>query len=145
MKKTRKIVIVLLLLFTFILLASQNIIASNAGLFQKEEYSEEFKEWLQLPEEERKNVIMPRMYEVKTQQVVSKNPLYMARRLKASLNSKYSLKNTIPTNTVIKNQQQTNSCWAFATLSSLETNLALSNYKKGINLSKVYDFSERHM
>ena len=54
MKKTRKIVIVLLLLFTFILLASQNIIASNAGLFQKEEYSEEFKEWLQLPEEERK-------------------------------------------------------------------------------------------
>lgn len=145
MKKTRKIVIVLLLLFTFILLASQNIIASNAGLFQKEEYSEEFKEWLQLPEEERKNVIMPRMYEVKTQQVISKNPLYMARRLKASLNSKYSLKNTIPTNTVIKNQQQTNSCWAFATLSSLETNLALSNYKKGINLSKVYDFSERHM
>ncbi len=145
MKKTRKIVIVLLLLFTFILLASQNIMASNAGLFQKEEYSEEFKEWLQLPEEERKNVIMPRMYEVKTQQVVSKNPLYMARRLKASLDSKYSLKNIIPTNTVIKNQKQTNLCWAFATLSSLETNLALSNYKKGINLSKVYDFSERHM
>lgn len=135
----------LLLLFTFSLLTSQNAIASNAGLFQRDEYSEEFKEWRQLPEEERKNVTMPRMYNVETQKIVSRNPLYMARMLKASLDSKYSLKNIIPTNTVIKNQKQTNLCWAFATLSSLETNLALSNYKKGINLSKVYDFSERHM
>ena len=108
MKKTRKIIIVLLLLFTFILLASQNIIASNAGVFQRDEYSEEFKEWMQLSEEERKNVTMPRMYNVETQQVVSKNPLYMVRMLKASLDSQYSLKNIIPTNTVIKDQKQTN-------------------------------------
>lgn len=145
MKKIRKIVITLLLLLTFILVSSQSIIASNTGLFQKDEYTEEFKEWIQLSEEERKNVIMPRMYTIESQQTVSKNPLYMARMLKASFDSKYSLKNVIPANMVIKNQEQTNSCWAFASLSSLETNLALSNYKKGVNLSKVYDFSERHM
>ena len=59
--------------------------------------------------------------------------------LKSSLNAQYSLKSVIANNLVIKNQQQTNSCWAFAALSSLETNLALADYKKG-NTSKVYDF-----
>lgn len=65
--------------------------------------------------------------------------------LGSSVNSRFSLKDVIPTNLAIRNQQQTNSCWAFAALSSLETNLALSNYRNGTNTSKVYDYSERHM
>ena len=73
------------------------------------------------------------------------NPLYFTRMLGSNLNSRYSLKDIIPANLAIKNQQQTNSCWTFASLSSLETNLALSNYRSGIDTSKVYDFSERHM
>lgn len=56
--------------------------------------------------------------------------------LGSSLNSRYSLKDIISTNLTIRNQQQTNSCWAFA---------ALSNYRNSTNTSKVYDFSERHM
>ena len=147
MKKLKKAVkIITLLVFMLILLANQRVFATNvANLFQKEEYSEDFQKWLELSDEEKKNTMMPRMYEIENTEIVSKNPLYIARMLKASINSRYSLRDVIPANVVIRNQQQTNSCWAFATLSSLETNLALSNYKKGINLSKIYDFSERHM
>lgn len=65
--------------------------------------------------------------------------------LGATLSSRYSLQDVIPSNVVVRDQKQTSSCWAFASLSSLETNLALQNYKNGNNTDKVYDFSERHM
>lgn len=145
MKKQNKSLIILLLVLILISISSQKIYASNTNLFQKTEYSEEFKKWLELSDEEKENSIIPRMYEIENTKSVSKNPLNIARMLKASNSTRYSLKNIIPANLAIKNQQQTNSCWAFAALSSLETNLALSNYKSGNNLSKIYDFSERHM
>lgn len=147
MKKLKKVfnIITLLVIILIILLGSKVFASNDANSIQKLEYTEDFKKWLELSDEEKKNTIMPRMYEVEYTNSVSKNPLYIAKMLKASINSRYSLKDVIPANIVIRNQQQTNSCWAFATLSSLETNLALSNYKKGINLSKIYDFSERHM
>ena len=147
MKKLKKTVkIITLLVFMLILLANQKVFATNvANLFQKEEYTEEFKKWLELSDEEKKNTIMPRMYDVLSTNITSKSPLFLAKMLGASINSKYSLKDIIPSNLSIRNQQNTQSCWAFASLSSLETNLALSNYKKGINTAKIYDFSERHM
>lgn len=117
----------------------------NEKVLQQEEYSEEFKSWLELPEEERKKVMIPRPYEIKNTNVQYRSPLYMAKMVKASMNGKYSLKDQIPANLVIKDQKSTNSCWAFATASALETNLAIANLKKGTNLSKVYDFSERHI
>lgn len=135
-----------IVIFMLVLLANCKVFASsNQNLFQMEEYTEEFKEWLKLSDEEKENVIMPRMYIIENSNIESKNPLNIARMLKASINTKYSLKDVIPSNLVIKDQQQTNSCWAFASLSSLETNLALYNYKNNINLSKVFDYSERHM
>lgn len=146
MKKLNKIITILLLLLSLILLGSKKVFANNtANLFQKAEYSESFKKWLELSDEEKNKTIMPRMYDINYTETPTKNPLYLAKILKSSLNSRFSLKDIIPSNVVIKNQQQTNSCWAFSSLSSLETNLALSNYKNRINLNKVYDFSERHM
>lgn len=146
MKKTIKKLAVILLLFILILFSSRGILAnSTTDLIYPEEYSEEYKRWLELPEEERQNTIMPRPYEIKPSKIEYKNPLYLTRMLGSSLDSRYSLKDTIPDNLTIRNQQQTGSCWAFAALSALETNLALYNYKNNINESKVYDFSERHM
>ena len=146
-KKLKKMFIVIaLLVFTLILLADYKVLATNSeNVFQKVEYTEEFKKWLELSEEEKKDTMMPRMYEIPYTKMEYTNPIYNAKILKASINPKYNLKDVIPENLTIRNQQQTNTCWAFARISSLETNLALSNYKKGINLSKVYDFSERHM
>ena len=137
MKKLKKNVkIIALLVFMLILLANQKVFATNvANLFQKEEYTEDFEKWLELSDEEKKNTIMPRMYDVLSTNITSKSPLYLAKMLGASINPKYSLKDIIPSNLSIRNQQNTQSCWAFASLSSLETNLALSNYKKGINIS----------
>lgn len=146
MKKIIKNITIILLLFMLILLASQEVFASNiVNSLSRMEYSEEFKEWLKLSDEEKEKVIMPRMYNVKNSTTEYKNPLFLTRMLGSSVNSRYSLKDTIPANLTIRNQQQTNSCWAFAALSSLETNLALSNYRNGTNTSKIYDYSERHM
>ena len=75
---------------------------------------------------------------------ISNNPLQDVRSTRASMASRFSLKDIISENVKIRNQQQTNSCWAFASLSSLETNLAMEDYKKG-NITKIYDFSERHL
>lgn len=144
--KKQKIIRIIILILGLILLLNQKVLAnSSTELFKKVEYTDEFKNWLELSEEQKKNTIMPRMYKVKNTNIVSKNPLHLARMLKASINSRYSLKDIIPANIVIKDQKQTNTCWTFAVLSSLETNLAISDYKKGINTPKVYDFSERHM
>lgn len=147
MNKLKRICIIsMLLVFILISLLNVKIFAiDNENVLQQEEYSEEFKRWLELPEEEREKIMMPRPYEIRNTNVRYRSPLYMAKMVKASMNGRYSLKDQIPANLVIKNQKSTNSCWTFATASALETNLAIANLKKGTNLSKVYDFSERHI
>ena len=147
MKKLKKIFIsIFLIIFLLILTLSQDILANNFSDSSEEtEYSEEYLKWLELPNDEKKNVIMPRMYDVPYNIIQYNNPLRSAKMLRASLDSRYSLKDIIPSNLEIRDQMQTGSCWAFSALSSLETNLALTNYKNGTNISKVYDFSERHM
>lgn len=147
MKKLKKtIVVLILLIFLIMFLATQKVFASSsANLLKTVDYSDDFKKWLELSDEEKKNVMMPRMYDVSFSKPEYTNPLYKAKMLRSNISPKYDLRDIIPTNLAIRNQLRTNSCWAFASLSSLETNLALTNYKKGVNLSKVYDFSERHM
>lgn len=143
MKKLKRTLIIASLTVMTVLTTNHKDFAED--LIQNIEYTEEFKEWIELPEQERQNTIMPRPYEIESSNTSSKNPVYMSRMLKAGIDSRYSLKDDIPANLAIRNQQKTNSCWTFAGLSALETNLALANYKNKTNLSKVYDFSERHM
>lgn len=138
-KKNIRIFILLLLVLSFM---SANLFAANIA--QPVEYTEEYKEWLELSDEEKEGLIMPRMYDIPKTTVQTKNPLKMARNLGSQLLSSYSLRSYIPENVVIKNQENTNLCWAFASIAALETNLALKNYYNGVT-AKVYDFSERHM
>lgn len=146
MKKLKKIFYITIIIFIIVLSLSTIVLADDNGkLVQNVEYTEEFKEWLKLSNEEKQKIIMPRQYEIKNINIQSKNPFREMSILKANGSSKYSLKDIIPNNLIIRNQKNTNSCWAFAALSSLETNLAIANYKSGTNLSKVYDYSERHM
>lgn len=146
MKKLKRIFLTItLLIFVSTLFTNQKVFGINAGDIGRVEYSEEFQEWLKLSDEEKEKVIMPRPYNIKFSRTVSKNPLYSAMKLKASLDTRYSLKDIIPTNLTIKDQMQTGSCWAFAAVSSLETNLAVANYKNGNLQITPYDFSERHM
>ena len=111
MNKLKRICIIsMLLVFILISLLNVKIFAiDNENVLQQEEYSEEFKRWLELPEEEREKIMMPRPYEIKNTNVRYRSPLYMAKMVKASMNGRYSLKDQIPANLVIKNQKSTKS------------------------------------
>ena len=112
-----------------------NNIENYISLF---EYSTEFKEWTNLSTLEKEKIIQPKLYNDLNTDFKSNNPLYSVNLLGSNINSKFSLKDVIPNSVKIKNQYTTNCCWAFAGLSSLETNLAL-------NKNSFFDFSERHV
>lgn len=144
MRKQKKVIISLIIFCIVILLGIQVFATDLASYLGEMEFSESYLQYLELSDEEKNNVIIPRMYEIPKNKMMVKNPLKLVRMLGSSVNSKYSLRDVIPENMVIKNQQNTNSCWTFSSLASLESNLALKDYKNGIS-TKIYDFSERHM
>ena len=74
----------------------------------------------------------------------SNNPYYIDNISKYANLSKFSLRDVIPENVVVRNQGSENSCWAFTALACLETNLSLKNKRAGKE-TKVYDFSEQYM
>ena len=74
----------------------------------------------------------------------SNNPYYIENVLQYANLSKFSLRDIIPENVVIRDQGKENSCWAFSIIACLESNLALKNKQKG-KPTKVYDFSEQYM
>ena len=144
MKKQKKFLLQLLI-FSIIVLSSCRVFATNIADYVGEmELSEEFQKYLELSDEEKEKAIMPRMYDIPKNKKDVTNPLKLARILGSTVDTKYSLRDVIPANMVIKNQMNTNSCWTFSSLGMLESTLALMNYKNGKS-PVVYDFSERHM
>ena len=144
--------IAMAIIISIILLCFNKVFANTDfnNLIKEAEYSDEYKKWLSLSEEEKKNTLEPIKYDVipyqsNTEYLKSMNNVFKANiLLKNSLDTRYSLQDIIPENVVIRNQMQTSLCWSFATIGSLETNLALQDKLHG-NEVKVYDFSERHM
>jgi len=140
----KKVLILLLLLGMMIVLINDEVKADNN---QKEidygEYTDEYKQWLTLSEDEHSCVSEPRMYYVPNVTYISNNPL-KSTRINNVLPTYYNLRDIIPENLVIKDQMDTDSCWSFAAIAALETTLALKDYQNGI-ATEVYDFSERHM
>ena len=99
---------------------------------KKKEYTEEYQNWQKLSDEEKSKVMEPRRYEVKSESNTTYlnriNNLFRVNQLmKASLENKYDLRTVVPENSKVKDQQSTNACWAFATLGTLETTLAVNN------------------
>lgn len=100
-----------------------------------EEYSEDYKKWLELPIDERKNYIIPSKYAI---DYINENNLEEINAKSSNLN-KYDLRDYI--DIVTKNQgQYTNSCWTFASNNMFETTYAKLN-----NLRKSDAYSQRHM
>lgn len=142
MKKQKKCLLLQIVIFLIVVLFSCKVFATDN--METIEFSEDYKKYLELSDEEKEKVIAPRMYNIpKTTRVVT-NPLKLAKLLGATVDTTYSLKEVIPANMVIKDQKQTNSCWAFSSMGMLESTLALNDYKNGKS-PIVYDFSERHM
>ena len=149
MKKLKKIVIYIVLLTAIIFMMTRYVYASKDSFnindfISLSEYSDDFKEWVKLSDEEKNNTLSPKLYNMLDDSYISENPIYQAAIVGASVNSRFSLQEKIPANLEIRNQRSTSLCWAFAGLSSLETNLALSDYRNGLANAKIYDYSERH-
>lgn len=147
MKKLKQTIILSILIIAIILLTNNYVLASNEidinKFIKKVELSDDYKQWAELSQGQ-VTAVQPRFYNDLDTEYISTNPLYEINLVGAGVRSKYDLRDTIRSNVAIRNQQDTQLCWAFAGLSSLETNLALSNFSKGVNTDKVYDFSERH-
>lgn len=149
-KVIRKISLILILLLCIL---SGQYVYANSDLESKislVEYTKEYQDWLNLSDEEKQKVLEPRRYDIvdsednETYIKGIKNPFKVHQLLKATVSSKYNLKDVIPENVKIKDQKTTQSCWSFASLATLETNLAMQD--KSANKSATeYDFSERHM
>lgn len=152
MKKTiRKIY----LCFIITILFTTGIALGNDTNLENKEYTEIYKQWLELSDEQKENVIEPSKYnfyskdtkeeiQLANQKMNLKSLVKMAKSSTYATSPKFSLKALIDNNLEIKDQKSTNFCWAFASISSLETNLALKNYNDNKD-DKIYDYSERHM
>ena len=120
-----------LIILIFIIISVSGINISNATT------TEQYQRWQELSEEEKQNAIQPRVLNIDIENSVKASNQKKFAVLKESMANKYFLKNDIKIN--VKNQEDTNSCWAFPIISSLETNIALTSKQD----SPIY--SIRHM
>ena len=147
--KTKLFKIILLLLFIGIILSS-NVQAISKDDLKILDYSDEYKEYMTLREDEKAVRIAPSQYDIispetNSEYITELNNIFKSATLvKSSLNSKYDLRDVISQNVAIRNQMNTNSCWTFSTIGVLESNIALLDYKAG-KTGNIYDYSERHM
>lgn len=148
---TKKIISSIIIFIIMILSLGQVYASSNNTLQAKSvEYTEEYKRYLELSDEEKAKTLEPNKYKVITGQSNTEylkslnNPLKVTQLLKATLSDNYSLQTVIPENVKIRDQMETNTCWAFASTAVLESNLAMLDKSNGMP-TKTYDFSEKHM
>ena len=144
---------VISLFFITVIIFSFGFVFASTELESKlkaDDYSEEYEQWLQLSDEEKENTIQPRKYDIVTK---SDNQTYLRglnnvfktqQLLRATISATYDLRDIIPENVIIRNQMQTNSCWAFATIGMLDSHLVLRD-KNASEPTTIYDFSEKHM
>ena len=108
--------------------------------------TQEFLNWYN--SEDKENKVLPKLYEVpipnnnyeleknENTNLIKTFNLLKNKAKSEALNEKFDLKDKIEIE--VKNQYMTNQCWAFSTLSSMETNLLITKGEKE-------NFSERHM
>ena len=145
--KFKKILIsIIVCTFTFFLVNTNVFAVDVQNRLKDVPVTEEYTKWEELSNN-RNIKYIPKKYDIgsfSSSIGSSNNPYYVENVLQYANLPKFSLRDIIPENVVIRNQGKENSCWAFSTIACLESNLALKNKQKG-NSNKVYDFSEQYM
>ena len=120
MKRTKKCGIIIFILLIFLFGFNCVLGAENISSIEK---SAEFEKWENLSEQERKNTIQPSFSNVKIQDSIKKSTYNNLLRgtLGTTLGESYDLRET--QNIIVKNQQQTGSCWAFSYSSIVESTI----------------------
>ena len=121
----------------------------NKNQEDEDNYTEEYKEWVKLSDEEKaKYAVIPRKYKISFEEFFSDElntpKSKKSKLLRNSLNisetqeipESFDLRSKI--SIPVRNQSTYGLCWDFASMKSLETNLALHGYGD-------YDFSELHV
>ena len=98
MKIFRKIVFSIILFM--LLFSSGNVFANDdlASFIGEIEYTEEFKEWLELEDDERSKVIMPKVYKIPASNFIYTNPIKIAHTVGSATLAKYDLREYISEN-----------------------------------------------
>ena len=123
-------------------------------------YTKDYEKYLQLTDDEKKELgVIPRMYEVSVNSLYSSSSYQNLLASNSELPTEYSLfkTNTIKNNfsysnrdsfknltANIGNQKSTNICWAFASLTALETTLYVA-YPELIEEESLLNFSELNL
>ena len=140
--------ILCIIIFIVVIFATCSVFANNSGKqFGSVDFSEEYKQWSEKSDQEREGLIEPRMFDLPKRYTANINtsPLRFIALVGNTYKTSYSLATDIPENLLIKDQGlDSEICWAYSSLSSLETYLALRDFKANSN-TKQYNFSERHM
>ena len=138
MKRTNKIILIfiaIMLLWVGVAICSTD--NSNTYKYNIIEKSDQFEQWEQLSNEERKNTIQPLYSNISFKQTI-KRSLYNTLLQQSALEERYNLADSI--NMVVKDQQSTGACWAFSATSALESSIA-----KQKNTNTVTELSPMHM
>lgn len=154
MKKAKKILI-LFLIVNILFCVKVFAVSIDDIELEEYEYTNAYKEYLQMTDEEKQKVMEPSKYDfgnnlstnkaMMTNKYISlQNFMSYLRASAYSTQESFTLKDMIADNLEIRNQQQTNTCWAYSSMSSLETHLAMKDLLNN-STKQVYDFSERHM
>jgi len=130
--------------YTFLFSINSLANTTNEDKYVLGELSKEYIEYLKLSDEEKSNRYAPRIFDIDEDYNIPENELKIMRMVGSTSSARYSLRDVIPENLKIRDQKLTMMCWTFGALSSVETNLALTDYYNK-SPKKVYDFSERHM
>lgn len=134
MRINKKYRIILLLL----VLVSLPIFSMAEEKLDLPQYTEEYKRWLELSEEERKNCIEPQPYQLNVENDTQTiQPFSIDRDMNAF--ASYLPESYIrPYFGNVKNQRATNACWAYSATTVFETNYYVTNSRKK-------QFSNLHM
>ena len=146
MKFKKSLVSIIVCAFTFFLVSTNIFAVDVQNKLKDVPVTEEYTKWEELSDSKNTKYI-PKKYNIgsfSSSIGSSNNPYYVENVLQYANLPKFSLRDIIPENVVIRDQGKENSCWAFSTIACLESNLALKNKQKG-NSTKVYDFSEQYM